>query len=124
MEAQLSRGEWIRPQPPGGDSEAERWLAGHGWASPNLVSTDAFATEEGRLQAAWHAWASLLRLCDEAHAPLLRLQPHALKEVIVRAAHMPPGAHELVNERARPTASIDADRPDGGVSEGGISYEY
>ena len=124
LEAQLSRGEWIRPQPPGGDSEAERWLAGHGWASPNLVSPDALATEEGRLQAAWQSWASLVRLCDEVHAPLLRLRPHALKDVIVRAAHMPPGAHELVDERAGPTSSIDADRPDGGVTEGGVSYEY
>ena len=88
------------------------------------MSPDALATEEGRLQAAWQSWASLVRLCDEVHAPLLRLRPHALKDVIVRAAHMPPGAHELVDERAGPTSSIDADRPDGGVTEGGVSYEY
>ena len=92
LEAQAAQGEWIRLE----SSDALARAVANEPAS--------LATEEGRLDAAWAAWAAAIGTRGDEFGCWLRLRPEVLKEIIVRAAYQ---VQTLVS-RSRPGGLLGA----------------
>ncbi len=69
--------------------KAEPWIARYASGERiNSFDTPSHRFRDAeRMRASWRAWSSAVSSLGDEHAPLLRLRPEALKELIGRVAH-------------------------------------